>query len=357
MFLLIGLGLYVFVKFNCFTLEVHLLISILSGFALASFIWLAINMELKKGKVTSVSNFMLNHLIDFITFICMLILFAYSVENKLIWNDKNEMIEVLKIEWTIFTLSIALFVFWPSIMGKYFNQNKFESEIRKNPISIYIDLCKKRSLSLNLKWSSSTILYIIVNLAFLLFSTYNAFFLEYNIFTQTIMIFSFYLSTNTIFKFTIDIVGVIFKMKRIYLSEFDVSVEELNKGKQDAESFSAEFKKLLEKYGDIEKMQNTDLSIYPQNEAVLKVVEYVNMYQEYENLYEGKNDNSIGKMLIPYFEEVISNEKGSFTCMDVINKTNSLSKRLESENKQVPTNDISKKRRGRPKGSKNKKKD
>lgn len=355
MFLLVGASTYIFVKFNYITFKSYFALSFTGGLTLAFIIWLVILIKAKIGKVTSISDFILNNVMNILVFFTFLCLFANSVEKKLIWNT-NKMFEVLQIEWTIFTISIALFIFWPTIMSKYLLQNKPEFVTKDNPISHFESLCKKRAFYIDLKWTTSSILYIIVNLVSIILSTLNAIFYEYNILTQTVLIFSFYMCTNTIFTFMIDIVKAILILRKNYLKEYKVTVDEYNKAKKEANSYVLEFNRLYNKYGETKITLETDLSAYSKEEAVSKMITFIDRHYEFNNFFEHRNDELIGNKVKPFFEIVINNENGSYTVENVIEKTKELLTAFKDEKGQTEETQKIKKR-GRPKGSKNKKKE
>lgn len=155
----------------------------------------------------------------------ILLIFFTSIKNELVWSYE-ELKEVINIQWTIFGISVTVFVFW----------HVFTSERWKN----YILTGKEEGNSLfkkkkyyeqkennNLELSSSliSVVFLTVNLIIILIATGGVYLISQNntIFLQTWVIFSFYMCTNTILGLLLDIILPLFKQKKQLYNENKLS--------------------------------------------------------------------------------------------------------------------------------------
>lgn len=159
----------------------------------------------------------------------MLVVFLYSIKLDVCYSYE-EMKSFIELQWTIFSISITVFVVWnalvlPFIDGKKPQGSEFTFPVEK---AIYIE--RRRIHTIRIKSTFMLIPIVFINLIVLLFSTASIFVKSTEssfIVGQNLMIFSFYLCTNTLLILLDDIVRPLIEAKGNRLKETKVTKEDI----------------------------------------------------------------------------------------------------------------------------------
>ena len=152
-----------------------------------------------------------------------------SITNQVKWTA-DEVDNVLLIEWTIFGLSITMFLVWRVLIVEYLKKKIPAEPVKADSFSKYKYLIEKRSFSQEIDSTFTTVILLSLNLVLLLFSTGLAFIicLPEAILTQNVIIITFYFSTNTIALLFFDIVKPLMKNKESLKESSKVGENEIN---------------------------------------------------------------------------------------------------------------------------------
>lgn len=141
----------------------------------------------------------------FLAFLVIIIL-LFSITNKPLW-DNNEIRDVLSTEWTIFGLSISIFLVWDVIYTGYIKKKQPKIETDMDSVQKLETLYQKQAVFKELESARSSIIILSINLVLLLLSSglVHVIHMPDNIITQNIVVCAFYFSTNTIIMLFLDI--------------------------------------------------------------------------------------------------------------------------------------------------------
>ena len=164
----------------------------------------------------------------------ILIFTMVSINNVAIWT-KDEISDVISIQWTIFGLSLTIFLVWNVIIVEFLGklQPKSERDDDSDYIQQYHLLIQKRSFSQDVETMFLSIILLTINL-FLLLSCTGLIYISAkpeSVFTQNATMCSFYFTTNTIATLFIDILKPLKKDKADLLKDNKVTKEDLDGAK------------------------------------------------------------------------------------------------------------------------------
>ena len=170
-----------------------------------------------RKKRTKLSFWFTNNFPKLLLYYTILLFLFLSISNTPIW-DINEVHEVLSIEWTIFGLSIAIFLVWDVIYINYLKKKQPYATDKMDFIKEY-DLLNEKQLFYNLVLTAKTsIILLSINLFFLVLSSalIYIYHMPESVIVQNIVVFTFYLSTNSIVMLFIDILQpILFEHKEL----------------------------------------------------------------------------------------------------------------------------------------------
>ena len=164
----------------------------------------------------------------FVSFL-LIIWLLNSIKKEIFWTNE-EIYKVISIEWTIFSLSIAIFLVWIIVVINYFRTNNEIEDEKLDSFQKCLLLINKRSKFREIKTSFSTIIFLSINLFLLLFSTSLIYVskAQEKLLTQNTVLFTFYFTTNSIALLFIDILKPLKISKSELLKSNLVSKDELN---------------------------------------------------------------------------------------------------------------------------------
>ena len=161
-------------------------------------------------------------------YIFLVIIFT-SIRNVPIWT-KEEIENILSIQWTIFGLSLTIFLVWNVIIVEFLRKTQPKDYNASDSIQQYQYLQQRILFSQNIEVTFSSVILLVANLFLLILSTVLVYItcVPTHIETQNMVICSFYFTTNSIVALFIDILRPLNKDKKDLLNENVVTKEELD---------------------------------------------------------------------------------------------------------------------------------
>lgn len=159
----------------------------------------------------------------------ILIYALISVQNQINWTIE-EVRDAVSLQWTIFGLSLAIFLVWNGIIVDFLKQKQPRSRNEQNGIKKYELLMKKKAFSEEVETTFSSIILLTVNFFLLLLSTSLVYIqnLSQEIIVQNVVLCSFNFSLGTMSMLFIDILKPLKKEKTDMLKNNDVSKEDVD---------------------------------------------------------------------------------------------------------------------------------
>ena len=210
-------------QFICFLVLVSIMIS------------LCVFVNLKRLKNTKFSFWLGGNYPKLLIGFILLCIATASISNTVIWT--SERVErILSIQWTIFGLSITIFLVWKVLMVDFLKKAQPQNNSIIDYVQRYKFLEAKRSFSQDIELTFSTLILLTFNLFLLLLSTIFIYMIDTpeSIFTQNVTRCSFYFTTNTIASLFVDILKPLKKDKADLIKENTVTKEELDQAKANA---------------------------------------------------------------------------------------------------------------------------
>lgn len=217
----------VFRRFSFITATQMLLImGIISLFEEIALVTLVlIGLKNKSNKLDKMLNKIIEYLPRGIIFYAIILICCVSIKKELIWSYE-ELKEVINIQWTIFGISITVFVFWHVFTSERWKNYILAEKAEGNNLfknKKYYE--QKENNNLELSSSLISVVFLTVNLILILIATGGVYLISQKNTTllQTLLIISFYMCTNTILGLLLDIILPLFKQKKQLYNENKLS--------------------------------------------------------------------------------------------------------------------------------------
>lgn len=158
-----------------------------------------------------------------------LVLALFSAKGKPAW-EVNTVYDILSLQWTIWGLSLAIFLVWDGIVIAYLKRNQPEELDPTNPFQKCRFLLRKESFLQEIESTFSSVIFLTVNLFLLLFSTIQIYLKAQpdSVFTQSVLYCSFFFTTNSIAGMFLDILKHLNREKSELIEINKVTKEDLN---------------------------------------------------------------------------------------------------------------------------------
>ena len=263
--------------FVVFTYEWIRWVPIIASAIVALGVCICIDLNARKLKETRLSFWMNNNWPKILLAYIILILFISSVTKNVIWTS-DEIQDVLTLEWTIFGLSLTIFLVWNVIIVEYLKKKKPQETEKKDYLRQYELLIDKQAFSQEVDSTFSKIVLLSINLLILLVTSALVYIdrSSETVFTQFLARCAFYFSTNTIVSFFFDMLKPLRAEKDALKKTSQVSMHDLNKAKASVlvnTLFSEGVKKINEsnEYSEEEKKNLSVLYVELMRDALLKI--------------------------------------------------------------------------------------
>lgn len=159
----------------------------------------------------------------------VLLFILLSITNHVIWTA-DEINDVLTIEWTIFGLSLTIFLVWNVIIVEYLRKKQPTASDSRDILKEYNLLRSKQFFAQEVDTTFSAVILLSINLVLLLFSS-SAVYISHipeEVFTQNLVSCTFFFSTGTISLLFFDILKPLKKDKESLKAENRVSRSQLD---------------------------------------------------------------------------------------------------------------------------------
>lgn len=177
---------------------------------------------------SKIKKWLLNNMPRIILIYLLTVICISSIETELIWNEE-EIKEIISLEWTMFSISITIFLVWEVIIVQFLKQ---QQPHRKNHFSVldeikYIE--EKDSFHQLAAFTFNSVYCVIINIIVLILATGTTYLSKSNvsIVNQTLVHVSFYVCTNTMILLFMDILEPINQEKEQMLEASKVTAEDL----------------------------------------------------------------------------------------------------------------------------------
>lgn len=208
----------------------------------------------------------------------LLTIFALvSMKSQPIWTVEV-VYDVLSTQWTIFGLSLTIFLVWNVIIVDFLKKKQPKEYDSADLIQKYKVVREKDSLSQEIETTFSTTILLTINLFLLLFSTTLIYITARadSVFTQNVLHCSYFFTTNSIVSLFLDILKPLKEEKAEMLKNNSVTKEDINKAEA---AFFAQA--IIE--GIKEKVLSLDSEKYTQEEKKKILVECLEIFKESVN--------------------------------------------------------------------------
>ena len=152
-----------------------------------------------------------------------------SIKNELIW-DANMASDMLSLQWSIFGLSLTIFLVWNVIIVEFLKNKQPKEPDPSELFQKYKLALEKRSFSQEIETTFFSVVLLTINLFLLILST-SLIYISANaesIITQNILHCSFFFTTNSIACLFLDILKPLKKDKADMLKNNNVTKEDLD---------------------------------------------------------------------------------------------------------------------------------
>lgn len=207
----------------------------------------------------------------------ILLLFMESITEKTIWTA-SEINDVLTLEWTIFGLSLTIFLVWNVLIVDFLKKKQPTSADNPDFFQKYILLLEKQSFSQEVETTFSTTVLLSINLLLLLLSSMLVYLVHKpeNLLSQNIVCCAFYFSTNTILSLFFDLLKPLKVDKENLKKKNQVTKDELDSAQTGAfvhTLFAEGIRQINEsdKYSEDEKKQLSTLYVEVMKDALLEI--------------------------------------------------------------------------------------
>lgn len=202
----------------------------------------------------------------------LILMFVFmSISNELRWKG-NEIREVLTIEWTIFEVSMMVFLVWDVFYVNYLKSKQIRTDDKMDSVKRYKALLNKQTLFSDIVSAKSSIIILTINLFLLALSSGMIYISnkQDSVLTQNIVVCTFYFSTNALVLLFIDILKPILAENKALKKANRITKEELDR---------AESKALLQTIQEsvIKTIDDLDPSESERAKATLKIIEGLNI--------------------------------------------------------------------------------
>lgn len=159
----------------------------------------------------------------------ILVLALTSITKEAIWTA-DEINDVLTIEWTIFGLSLTVFLVWNVLIVEYLKKRKPERPEKPDFVQELALIMDKRSYNQEVESTFTHMVYLTINLFMLLFSSSFVYFshLPNEVLTQNFVRCTFFFSTNTIAVLFMDILKPLKSDKKALMEESQITKSQLD---------------------------------------------------------------------------------------------------------------------------------
>ena len=198
-----------------------------------------------------------------------------SINNQAIWTA-DMVYEVLSLQWTIFGLSLTIFLVWNVIMveflkGKQPKESESSSLYQKFTLAL-----EKKTYTQEIDTTFNSVVLLTINLFLLLLSTTMIYISvkPESIITQNVLLCSFFFTTNSVICLFIDILSPLKKDKEEMLKNNSVTKSDIDK------AYAAQFAQAIID-GITQGVMALDSDKYTEEDKKKLIVEYLTAFKDF----------------------------------------------------------------------------
>lgn len=153
-----------------------------------------------------------------------------SINNQAIWTA-DMVYEVLSLQWTIFGLSLTIFLVWNVIMVEFLKTKQPKVSDSSSLYQKYTLALKKKMYTQEINATFNSVVLLTINLILLLLSSTMIYInmKPESIITQNILLCSFFLTSNSIICLFMDILSPLKKDKEEMLKNNSITISDIDK--------------------------------------------------------------------------------------------------------------------------------
>ena len=159
-----------------------------------------------------------------------------SIKTDVIFSIQ-ELRDFLSLLWSIFGITITIFLVWNVLIVDYLKKKKPSKENITSPIDKWRYIVEKGSFYKDASETFNSITMLLIELCALSFATVTAYIVwnDVNLFNQNLVIIAFYFSSNTLLDLFLGILRPLREEKKLLLKDTKISSEEVEECNKVAE--------------------------------------------------------------------------------------------------------------------------
>ena len=197
-----------------------------------------------------------------------------SINSQSIW-DADMVSEVLSLQWTIFGLSLTIFLVWNVIMVEFLKEKQPKASDSPNLYQKYTLALEKKTYIQEIGATFNSVVLLTINLFLLLLSSSMVYISmkPESIITQNILLCSFFFTTNSIISLFMDILLPLKKDKEEMLKNNNITQSDLDK------AYAAQFAQAMID-GIKQGVMTLDSDKYTEEDKKKLIVEYLTAFKD-----------------------------------------------------------------------------
>lgn len=203
------------------------------------------------------------------------ILTIVSINSQPTW-ESNMVSEVLSLQWTIFGLSLTIFLVWNVLMVEFLKGKQPKVSDSSSLYQKYTLALDKRAYTQEIDTTFNSVVLLTINLFLLLLSTVMIYIRmkPESIITQNILLCSFFFTTNAILCLFMDILLPLKKDKEELLNNNSVTQSDIDK------AYAAQFTQAIID-GIKQGVMALDSDKYTEEDKKKMIIEYLTAFKDY----------------------------------------------------------------------------
>lgn len=183
----------------------------------------------KRIKETTVSFWLKQNLPGLIVGYLLLIFALLSMKSQAIWTTE-EVHDILSLQWTIFGLSVTIFVVWDAVVVGFLKKKQPKATTSDDALQKYKLIMEKSAFSQEVNTTYTTVILLTINLFLLLISTTQIYINNKpdSVFTQILLHGTYFFTTNSIICLFLDILKPLRKEKAEMLKNNTMTKEDVD---------------------------------------------------------------------------------------------------------------------------------
>ncbi len=242
--------------------------------------------RIKSEYTSKFENWLFNNTAKIILYYIIANIFFISIRSEAIWTQE-EIRNLVSLEWSIFGISITIFLVWNVLVVKYLKEKKPQKPSEVSSVSTLRYILDKSSFYGTTTVLFNTVSLLTCNLVLLTLATTMVYMSSdsWIILKQAVVTLVLYFSTNTIILLFIDIIKPLNEEKKIFLAESKVTSKDLETQNRIVEKSNKVFT-AIDEIAQLEHLSK--------EEKDKIIMELLRDFLEGENVEKKEADNKVG---------------------------------------------------------------